>query len=101
MNPSKFEREFQKAINHFLMNEGDPSLFTPRLISRARREHRRYCRDQFDDLDNAYDTKQDWDYNYGQMLYISDRWRVSFRIKWIINSIREFWIDYENRNQRV
>jgi len=85
MRPHKFRRAVDDAILHRLQT-GSNAKFTPRLIHRMEREWRRLSALEEDYRKGTETYGYDGDVRY-DLMYISDRWRCSFRLRWLLDGL--------------
>jgi hypothetical protein len=84
MRPETLRRKLNQAIKVYL-HSGNTNKIKP-LMPSMKKLHSK-CAKQENDYRRGTET-----YGYGDdcndtMLYISDRWRCAFRLKWIIDGI--------------
>lgn len=90
MRPNKFASEVTKAVVH-RYRTGSNSLFTPYLIRRMEREYKKWSVEEGDYRagEETYGYDNDDDQINGNLMYISDRWRCAFRLKWLLDGLEK------------
>jgi hypothetical protein len=88
MRPERFRYEMRKAFNQWFQTNNVDS-FKP-LLREMRRMWRK-CAKQEDDTRNGQETYgyESAESIHNNMLYISDRWRCAFRLKWLLDGIEQ------------
>jgi len=89
MRPNKFRSEVYKAIHHRVVT-GSNSRFTPYLIRAMENEYKKLVVIE-DDYRVGTET-----YSYlnketieADLFYINDRWNCAFRLRWLLDGLRE------------
>ena len=92
MRPEKFRYEMNKAFDHWFENKS-VDKFRP-LLREMNRVWKKWAKEE-NDYRPGIET-----YGYENaesirlsMFYISDRWRVAFRLKWLIDGIESDKMD--------
>ena len=85
MRPEKFRYLVNCAIEH-RMKTGSSEKFTKPLMLRMIKEWQRMAKDE-QDYRAGVETYGYEDNIYLDLLYISDRWRCAFRLKWLIDGV--------------
>ena len=90
MMPNKFWWTTHKAIRHWIKT-GSNEKFTPYLIRRIEREWKRCAKQENDYRElselNGYGFDDSESIRW-TMIYISDRFVCSFRLKWLLEGLR-------------
>jgi hypothetical protein len=86
MRPERFHYEMNKAFNYWFKTKSvDKFLPLMREIKRVYKKLQKTENDNRSGFETyGYDDPEAIDYH---MLYISDRWRCAFRIRWLIDGI--------------
>lgn len=85
MRPEKAHRVIQKAIDAWL--GGDRMLLKESVP--AMEKLLKKCQKEEDDYRSGLETYgYNKDSNANNMMYISDRWRCSFRLRWLIDGVK-------------
>lgn len=86
MRPETIDRHIQLEITRWLVT-GQSGGFRSLLPQMEKRWKIFAKRDN--DYRDGYETYGYGDNNRNQMEYISDRWKCAFRLKWIIDGVRD------------
>lgn len=83
MRPERFRREMNKAFDMWIVDK-TTYQFLP-LMREMKRVWKKLAKEE-NDYRTGNETYGYRDITY-TMLYISDRWRCAFRLKWLIDGI--------------
>ena len=86
MRPEKFDNLMGKAIDEWWVTKSNRLLIP--LLPEMKRVWKKYCKDELAPLTiTGEEEYRDSEGIHNHFHYISDRWRVSFRLRWLIDGL--------------
>ena len=91
MRPEKFDSLMSKGIDEWLRSKSNHLLIP--LLPEMKRVWKKYCKDEL----APFTITGEEEYGgceeiYNHFHYISDRWRVSFRLRWLIDGLEKGYL---------
>ena len=86
MRPERFRYELDKAIEYWLKTGSNAKLLP--LTREMERVWKRWAKEENDYRSGEETYGYDEEKIRYDMLYISDRWRCAFRLRWILDGVK-------------